>query len=118
MTYTARQGDIIWLDFDPQVGHEQKGRRSAVIISNSDFNAYYHGQSAMVCPITSTDRGIGHQIKLDNRTKTTGFVLSDQTKILNIAKRNPQFIEAIPSDLLLELVDIVYSFIYVENQYE
>jgi len=112
MTYTAKQGDIIWLDFDPQTGNEQKRHRPVVVISNIDFNTISK-KAAFVCPITSSDRGLPHHICLDNRTKTSGVILTDQAKILDISRRRAKYIEALPVDLLLELVDIVYSFMHI-----
>ena len=109
--YTAKQGDIIWLDFDPQAGHEQKGRRPAVVVSNDVFNGFTQ-KAALVCPVTSNDRGIPHHLALDERTKTNGVVLTDQAKILDISKRNAEFIEVLPKDFVLELVDTLYGFIY------
>jgi len=111
MIYTAKQGDIIWLDFDPQIGHEQKGRRPAVIVSNDIFNSFSK-KAAMVCPITNNNRGLPHHLSLDDRTNTSGVIMTDQAKILDISNRRAEFIERLPEDLLLELVDIIYSFIY------
>jgi len=112
MTYTAKQGDIIWLDFDPQAGNEQKGHRPAVVISNIDFNTISK-KAAFVCPITSSEKYFPHHISLDRRTKTSGVILTDQAKILDISKRRAEYIESLPMDLLQDIVDIVYSFIHV-----
>ena len=114
MTYTAKQGDIIWLDFDPQTGHEQKGRRPAVVISNNTFNNFSK-KAAMVCPITSNNKGIPYHLLLDSRTKTSGVVMTDQAKILDVNNRRAEYVESLPRDLLLELVDIVYGFMHVEG---
>lgn len=113
--YKARQGDIVWLDFDPQTGHEQKGRRPAVIISNNDFNKLMK-TAAMVCPITNTDRNMPTQIKLNDKTKTNGLIMCEQTKILDISKRNAEFMEKLPYDILLEVSDIIAGFAEVEEQ--
>ncbi|MCL2773831.1 MAG: type II toxin-antitoxin system PemK/MazF family toxin [Oscillospiraceae bacterium] len=114
MSYKAKQGDIIRLDFDPQKGHEQKGRRPALVISNATFNNFT-GKAALVCPITNTDRGIPIQVKLDNRTKTTGVIMCDQAKILDIQQRNAEFVEQIPKDIILEVVDIINGFTEIEE---
>jgi len=103
------QGDIIWLDFDPQAGHEQKGRRPAIVVSNNTFNRFT--RAAMVCPITSTDRELSLQIKLDSRTKTQGVIMCEQVKALDLTKRNAQFIEKVPPDIIGDVVDMVYSFV-------
>ena len=114
MAYTANQGDIIWITLDPQAGHEQKGRRPALVVSNNTFNRFVR-TSAMLCPITNTDRGLPIQVKLDDRTQTTGVIMCDQTKILDICERNATFIEKIPDDIMFEVVDIISGFIEIEK---
>jgi len=105
----VKQGDIIWLDFDSQAGHEQKGRRPALVISNETFNSF--SNLAIVCPITSTNKTHPFHVKLNKRTKTTGVVLSDQSRTLDIKARNYEFIEKIPDDILFEVIDIISGFI-------
>lgn len=113
MEYVAKQGDIIWLDLDPQSGHEQRGRRPAIVISNNTFNAFTNN-AAMVCPITNTNRNIPIQLRLDPRTKTTGVIMCDQTKILDLKSRHATFIESVPDDIIFEIADIVKGFIEIE----
>ena len=114
MAYIAKQGDIIWLNLDPQAGHEQKGRRPAVVVSNNTFNEFTKS-GAMICPITSIDREIPIQPKLDDRTKTSGVIMCDQVKILDLHVRNAEFIERIPEDILFEIVDVISEFLEVED---
>ncbi|MDD3926824.1 MAG: type II toxin-antitoxin system PemK/MazF family toxin [bacterium] len=111
MAYIPQQGDIIYLDFDPQSGHEQKGRRPAMVISNNAFNALSRG--ALVCPITNTNRGIPLHVQLDTRTKTTGVIMCDQVKALDMQSRNAAFIEKAPEDLVAEAVDIVIAMVEI-----
>ncbi|MCL2051800.1 MAG: type II toxin-antitoxin system PemK/MazF family toxin [Lachnospiraceae bacterium] len=113
MPYKARQGDIIWLNLDPQAGHEQKGRRPALVISNNTFNDFTKS-AAMVCPITNTDRDMPIQPKLDDRTKTSGVIMCDQAKILDINVRKAEFIEKVPNDIIFSVADIMRSFVEVE----
>ena len=112
MKYFPTQGDIIWLDFDPQTGNEQRGRRPAVVVTNKIFNNFAK-TGAMVCPITNTDKNIPIRIKLDDRTKTKGNILTDHAKILDLAQRNAEFIEVLPKDILHEVVDVLHGFIEV-----
>ena len=114
MMYSANQGDIIWMDFDPQVGYEQKGRRPAIVVSNNRFNKFQKA-TAMVCPITNVDKNIPLHIKLDERTKTSGVILCDQAKILDLQKRNAEFIESAPDDIIFEVADTVGGFIDIEE---
>ena len=110
----VKQGFLIWLDFDPQTGHEQKGRRPALVVSNETFNNF--SNLAIVCPITNNDKDHPFHVKLDGRTKTTGVILSDQVRTLDINARNYEFIERIPDDILLEVIDIINGFIELENK--
>lgn len=103
------QGDIIIVDFDPQTGHEQKGRRPALVISNNIFNTY--SSMYMVCPITRTDKKHAFHIQLDDRTKTTGVILCDQARILDVKARNYELIERIPHDILNKAKSLLISFI-------
>jgi len=105
----VKQGYIIWLNFDPQIGHEQKGRRPALVVSNETFNDF--SNLAIVCPITNTNKEYPFHVKLDGRTKTTGVILADQTRTLDIGARNYEFIERVPDDILLEVIDIINGFI-------
>ncbi|GBU22903.1 hypothetical protein R80B4_02816 [Fibrobacteres bacterium R8-0-B4] len=105
----VKQGFLVWLDFDPQIGHEQKGRRPALVVSNDTFNDF--SKMAIVCPITNTNKDYPFHVKLDERTKTTGVILSDQVKTVDISARNYEFIEKVPDDILLEVIDIINGFI-------
>ena len=105
----VNQGTIIRLDLDPQAGHEQKGRRPALVISNNSFNRY--SNMYMVCPITHTDKKHAFHIPLDNRTKTKGVILCDQARILDIKARNYEFTEYLPIDILDKAINLLISFI-------
>lgn len=109
MSYTPEQGDIITLEFNPQAGHEQKGRRPAIVVSNNIFNNFT--KMAMVCPITNTHRGFPLHVVLDDRVATTGVILCEQVKALDIAARNAAFKEKAPRDVVEEVVDIIFGFI-------
>ena len=109
----VKQGNIVWLDFDPQIGHEQKGRRPALVISNETFNHF--SKLAIVCPITNMNKNHPFHIKLDENTKTKGVILCDQARTLDINARNYEFIENIPENIMLEVIDIIYGFIEKEE---
>ena len=115
MSYAAKQGDIIRLDFDPQTGHEQAGRRPALVISNNSFHRFTR-KGAMVCPITNKDKGIPIQVNLDSKTVTTGVILCDQAKILDLDKRNAEFIEQAPKEIVLKVIALINSFIEIETE--
>ncbi len=104
-----QQGDIVFLNFDPQSGHEQKGRRPALVVSNRLFNRF--SSLTMVCPITHTDRSHPFHIRLDDRTNTDGVVLCDQARMLDLNARNAAFVEQAPLDIVAEAVDLIMGFI-------
>jgi mRNA interferase MazF len=109
----VKQGDIIMLDFNPQAGHEQKGRRPALVISNNSFTEITR-TAAMVCPITKTDKNLPFHVRLDDRTQTSGVILCDQANIFDIEARNFEFIEKAPNDIVFEVVDILTGFIEID----
>ena len=109
----VKQGDIIWLDFDPQSGHEQKGRRPALVVSNEAFNNF--SNLIIVCPITNTSKDHPLYVRLDKRTKTTGIILSNHIKALDINARNYEFIEKVPNDVLEKVVCFVGGFCEIEE---
>ena len=106
----VNQGEIIWLDFSPQSGHEQSGRRPALVVSNDIFTQITK-KAAMVCPITNVNKSLPFHVNLDNRTQTTGVILCDQAKIVDIQARKFEFIEKAPEEIILEAIDIISSFI-------
>ena len=91
------------MDFDPQAGHEQKGRRPALVISNNSYNRYV--RLAIVCPITNTKNNFPMHIALDERTTTTGFILCEHVKALDIYARNAELKEKLPNDILQEVLE-------------
>lgn len=109
MSYIPDQGDIINLELNPQAGHEQRGRRPAVVVSNNTFNNFT--KITMVCPITNTNRKFPLHVPLDKRTKTTGVIMCEQVKSLDISARKVSYIEKAPMDILEEVVDVIFGFI-------
>lgn len=112
MNYILEYGDIIFLEFNPQTGHEQKGKRPALVVSNNTFNKFT--EMALVCPITNTNKGFPLHVELDTRTKTTGVIMCEQVKALDIKARNGIFFEKVPKDILEEVIDILIGFIEEE----
>jgi mRNA interferase MazF len=102
-----RQGDIIKLNFNPQAGHEQAGYRPALVISNEFFNRMTN--LVIVCPISNTQNNFPLQVKLDNRTTTTGSVLCQHIKSLDVDTRGYVFVERLPNDILEEVLDVIYG---------
>ena len=103
----VKQGTIIKLNFNPQADHEQAGSRPAVVLSNNIFNEKTN--LTIVCPITNTNNNFPLHIPLDNRTKTTGVILCEHIKALDLSNRKYQIVEILPNDILENIIDIVYS---------
>jgi mRNA interferase MazF len=109
MSYHPKQGDIVVLDFDPQIGHEQKGRRPGLIVSNDQF--YRRTKMAMICPVTNTISGFPTHIVLDDRTSTTGEIMCEQIKCLDVNARKVLYKESVPDDVVDEAIDLICSFV-------
>jgi len=109
MVTVFEQGDIVYLDFDPQAGHEQKGRRPALVVSNNLFNRV--SSLTMVCPITHTDRKHPFHVRLDSRTKTDGVIMCDQARMLDLQVRRAVFEEKAPEEITSEAVDLIIGFV-------
>lgn len=103
----VKQGDIIKINFNPIQGHEQAGYRPGLVVSNNYFNKI--SSVVLVCPITNTNRHFPLHIPLDQRTVTTGFILCNQIKALDLRQRPYRNVEVIPSDLLDEVIDVLYA---------
>jgi mRNA interferase MazF len=87
--YVPEKGDIVWLNFTPQTGHEQMGKRPALVISSYEYNEKVG--LGLFCPITSKEKGYPFEVRIYNN-KINGVVLSDQIKSLDWTKRDIQFI--------------------------
>ena len=101
----VKQGDIIKVSFDPRSGHEQAGYRPALVVSNNEF--IKRTKLAIVCPITNTNNSFPLHVKLDSRTKTTGVVLCEHIRMLDLNARQCKYVEKIPTDLLKNVTDII-----------
>lgn len=106
--YIPEQGDIVALSFDPQSGHEQKGRRPAIIISNKVFNK--HLGLAFACPITNTTRNSPFHIEIDSEN-ITGFIMGEQMKSIDYNSRNIKFIEKANQKTMNKILGIIDSII-------
>jgi mRNA interferase MazF len=103
--YVPDKGDFIALSFDPQAGHEQKGRRPALIISNHLFNQATG--LAIACPITNTDRKIPFHLSVSGSSSLTGFVMVEQVKSTDYRARSTRFVEKAPSAFVEDLGALV-----------
>ncbi len=100
MSYIPDRGDIVWTDFDPQKGHEQAGKRPALVLSRQLFN----GASglAICCPITSREKGYPFEVSLPAGFDVHGVVLVDHLKSIDWQVRNVRYIAKVPDSVLLD----------------
>jgi mRNA interferase MazF len=104
------KGDLIAVTFDPQAGHEQKGRRPALVISNDSFNQ--RTGLAIVCPVTNTKRDIPFHVALPAGATVSGFVMVEQVKAIDFRARRAQFIEKAPKTVVDEALSLLDAFVY------
>ena len=99
--YVPDAGDLVWLTFDPQVGHEQRGRRPALILSPSAYNA--RARLAIACPITSQAKGYPFEVALPPGGKIAGVVLADHVKNLDWQARRVEFEAKAPAEVVTDV---------------
>ncbi len=108
--YIPKQGDIVALSFNPQSGHEQRGKRPAIVISKYQFNK--STGMIMVCPITNTDREIPFHVSITSSQKITGFIMTEQLKSLDYKARKARFIGKSSKNIFNEVLSILDAVIY------
>lgn len=108
--YIPQKGDFVALTFDPQSGHEQSGRRPALVVSNTLFNKYTG--LAIVCPLTNTDRHFPFHVAVANEPDVTGFVMVEQVKSIDFRARKAKLIGRASQGVLQEVLSILDACIY------
>jgi len=112
MVKELKFGDIIWLNFTPQSGHEQAGRRPALVVSNDILNS--HSNMVMVCPITTKIKPHPFHISLGGSHQIKGEILCEQVKMLDVIARNYEFIEKCDGEIAEEARRLIISFLETE----
>lgn len=97
MTYVPNRGDVVWLNFNPQAGHEQAGKRPAFVISSASYNRKVG--LALFCPLTSKIKGYPFEVDVPEGLAVSGTILSDQIKSLDWRARDAAFICALPDEV-------------------
>lgn len=103
------KGDIVWLSFNPQAGHEQSGRRPALVISPQEYNM--KTDLAIFCPITNQEKGYPFEVKIPDNLEIRGVILSDQIKSLDWKTRKAEFICKLPKDELKETLNKINALL-------
>jgi mRNA interferase MazF len=107
--YSPDRGDIVWLQFDPRRGHEQSGRRPALVISPRAYNRKVG--LALFCPITSTVKGYPFEVQLPDGLEASGAVLCDQIKSLDWRARKARRICPAPAEVLEEATSRILALV-------
>lgn len=107
--YIPQQGDIIFLNFDPTLGHEQKGKRPAIVISNNIFNKNTH--MVIVCPITSNEKKYPTHYLLEDAKKIHGSVLCEHIRSIDFDARNVKFLEKASDNDILSVITLMNACI-------
>ena len=111
MAYQPKSGDIIWLDFDPQIGHEQRGRRPALVVWGDDALRLVPNM-AQVCAISNMDNGFPLHISLEGACENTaGFVLCEQNRVLDLAARNAEYKDSVSEELLERVKNVLRALL-------
>ena len=99
--YVPDAGDLVWLTFDPQAGHEQRGRRPALILSPRAYNT--KARLAIACPVTSLVKGYPFEVPLPPVGRISGVALADHVKNLDWQARRVVFEAKAPSDVVTDV---------------
>lgn len=106
--YIPDRGDLVWLNFDPQSGHEQAGRRPALVLTPKKYNGKVG--LAVVCPITSKVKGYTFEVEIFSPS-VEGVALADQIKSLDYVSRKIKFIAKCHPMALAEVIEVAREFL-------
>ena len=108
--YVPRKGDFVALTFDPQSGHEQRGRRPALVVSNDLFNK--HTGLCIACPVTNSRRDYPFHVTIPDDCEVTGVVMVEQVKSIDFRARNVKRIGPAPAAVLEEALSLLDACVY------
>jgi len=111
--YVPARGDVIQLDFNPQKGHEQAGRRPALVLSPLEYNRIVG--LAVVCPITNRKKGYSWEVEVPENPFVSGVVLADQMKSLDWRGRHGEFMCTPGNGLLEDVVEKAFALLSPED---
>ena len=109
MSYVPRRGDLVWLSFDPQAGHEQAGRRPAFVLSPETYNR--KTGLLLACPITSKLKGYPFEVALPSGLAVGGVILADQMKSLDWKVRKAEFAATTSADVIDDVLALILPLI-------
>ena len=111
MAYQPKSGDIIWIDFNPQSGHEQRGRRQALVVWGNDALQMIPMMS-QVCAISNTGNGFPLHVPLDQVSKnTSGFVLCEQNRVFDLEARQAEYKDRASLEVLMKVKGVLKALL-------
>ena len=108
--YVPARGDAIWLTFTPRAGHEQAGRRPALVLSPASYNGKVG--LAILCPITSQTKGYPFEVATPAGSRVSGVILADQVKSLDWRVRQAEFICKLPRETTVEVLEKLGALLF------
>jgi mRNA interferase MazF len=109
MAYIPERGDVVWITFNPQAGHEQAGRRPAVVLSPKTYNGKVG--LALLCPVTSQVKGYPFEVAIPAGLPVNGVILSDQVKSLDWKARDAEKACSLPEEAIKKVLQRVKALI-------
>lgn len=109
MAYVPDRGDVVWITFNPQAGHEQSGRRPAAVLTPKSYNGKVG--LALLCPITSQVKGYPFEVVIPDGLPVSGVILSDQVKSLDWKARSAEKACSLPEETIKKVLIRVKALI-------
>jgi mRNA interferase MazF len=109
--YCPKRGDVVWISFSPQTGHEQAGHRPALVLSPSSYNRKVG--LALLCPVTNQTKGYPFEVIVPLGLKASGVILSDQVKSLDWQARGASFLCSLPDAVVREVLMKIGALLHV-----
>ena len=111
--FVPDRGDVVWMNMDPQAGHEQAGRRPALVLSPRTYNAKVG--MALICPITSRTKGYAFEVAIPDKLPAQGVILSDQIRNVDWQARNAAFMGRLPRSVVSDTLAKLGALIGMER---
>jgi mRNA interferase MazF len=100
--WAPERGDVVWITMNPSVGHEQSGRRPALVLSPGSYNSKVG--LAILCPITGQVKGYPFEVVVPDGLPVQGVILSDQARSLDWRSRGAELLGKVPSEVVTEVL--------------
>ncbi len=109
VAYVPERGDVVWITLNPEAGHEQAGRRPAVVLSPVAYNGKVG--LAILCPITRQVKGYPFEVQIPNRLAVSGVILADQVKSLDWRAREVELAGTLPAATVVEVLQKLHTLL-------